>query len=112
MTNTINLHATDAKLMNSRRVWWLVGSSLIYSIIIGLSIVWNFFDISHSYVSVWGIISIVISLAVVWWVWTMHMARLYLDYRRKEYAVLHDILVDIHETRKLSKELFSHHTHN
>lgn len=100
----IKLHIVDVEQINVQRIIWLIASIIIYSTIILITIMLSLNNNNnHVSIALWITGASVIG---IWWVWTMHIIKTLIAHRRIEFYILQDIIIDLQETKKLTKELF------
>jgi hypothetical protein len=101
----IKSHLVEVEQINVQRIVWLTASILIYSAIIIITIILGFHSNNYISTTLWIIGAGIIG---IWWLWSMHIINTLLAHRRIEFYILQDIIIDLRETKKLTKELFDH----
>ena len=103
----IESHLIAVEQINAQRVVWLIVSIIIYSIILIIAIASSIYTNSPFSIALWITGA---SVTGVWWIWTMYIIKTLLAHRQTEFYILQDIIIDLRETKKLTKELFDHST--
>jgi uncharacterized protein (DUF2062 family) len=86
----------DLLRFDAQRKFWLAISGFFAAAVIAIIYKWN--DILSSHL-VWITASVMLTISVIWWYWTMRVIRTILRHRHSEIEILHDLIVDIKEIK-------------
>jgi len=86
----------DLLRFDAERKFWLAISGFFAAAVIAVIYQWN--DILSSHL-VWITASVMLTISVIWWYWTMRVIRTILRHRHSEIEILHDLIVDIKEIK-------------
>jgi hypothetical protein len=86
----------DLLRFDAERKFWLTISGFFAAAVIAVIYQWN--DILSSHL-VWITASVMLTISVIWWYWTMRVIRTILRHRHSEIEILHDLIVDIKEIK-------------
>lgn len=90
-------------IFNNQRRWWLILSCLVVLTVSGIIFDWN--HIYDSNKLLWTVVSLGLTVSVVWWYWSMKLVRTLIDYRLLESEILRDIAKSINEITQEVKNL-------
>lgn len=96
-------HQKKLKLFHQHRRWWLVLSSFVVFVVLGIIFEWE--ELQSSIVVLWIVVSLGLTVSVVWWYWSMRLIRELIDYRVEESEILSDIYNTIKEIKEEVKNL-------
>lgn len=86
---------------NKERKRWLILSSVAVISIIGAVIDWHQIE---QYRLEWILSGIGLTIAIVWWYWTMRVIRYLIDFKVKEHELLLEVVTDI---RSIKQEIIN-----
>jgi uncharacterized membrane protein YccC len=86
----------DLEKFNKERKFWLFISGFVTLMALVVSLEWDYVLSQHT---VWIIVSVGLTISVIWWYWTMRIIRTVLQHRYQEVEILHDLIVDIKEIK-------------
>jgi hypothetical protein len=89
----------DIVQLNRYHKLWLIFSIISSSIIILIFISWDFIIGKNSNLLKWSIISLEISLSIIWWLWTINLVKKMLRYQHSILDILLDITNGINEIK-------------
>jgi ABC-type bacteriocin/lantibiotic exporter with double-glycine peptidase domain len=92
MASKIEKIAQAINNIDKERIFWLRVSVFVVFVILGIIWQWNSIQLYHVQ---WITVSLVLSLSVCWWYWTMRLIRLTLSHRKDEVEILGEIVNDI-----------------
>jgi len=102
MDKTLSHYLTELQAINKQRKYWLVLSMFV--VIIISYIIFDWTKITKDQWYFWILISLGLTISVVWWYWTMRVVRIMLHHRLEETEILHDLVLDIKDIKKNVKE--------
>jgi hypothetical protein len=102
MTTNLKSHITELEKFNKERIFWLRLSGFVAITILLTILDWTLLG-QHSIH--WVLVSLGLTLSVVWWYWTMKMVRTVIDHRVIEVEILSGLVTDIKEIREDVKKL-------
>jgi len=99
-TELLEKHRVDIELISRQRRKWLFASSVVIVAIVGVIAGWDVVDGLHSAPVWWVVVSAMMLVSANWWYWTMSVMRKFIDHQQIEFALIHELVVDIREIRK------------
>lgn len=96
-------HQKNLKLFNQHRRGWLILSFFVVFVVLGIIFKWE--KIHSSNIILWAVVSLGLTVSVVWWYWAMRLMRILIDYRSEESEILLDIYKTIGEIKQDVKNL-------
>lgn len=107
MVEKLNQHLQEIKEFNQQRLCWLRLSGFVTIVAVLIFLDWD--DIvSNKYI--WVMFISGITLAIVWWYWTMTLIRKLLTHKQHETEILSDIVQEIKAIRTNVAENFNNRT--
>lgn len=95
-------HIELLEKFDQERKSWLVLSSFVAAAIVGIIFGWNVVQTNHL---IWLVSSLGLTIAVIWWYWTMRLIRHLIEHKIFESTVLQDIVEDIRHIKDEVKNL-------
>ena len=102
MDKKISRHLEHLTLFNNQRKAWLILSSFVVAVV--LKVVYDWDKIQEHHLT-WFIVTLGLTVSVVWWYWTMKLIRELILQRKEESEILHDIVVHIREVQNEVRKL-------
>lgn len=96
-------HQQDLKNLSNQRRHWMFLSCLVVIVVISIIFKWEYLHQSH--LLLWTVVSLGLTVSMVWWYWSMRLIKQLLDYRILESRILFDIYLTIGEIKKDVKNL-------
>jgi ABC-type dipeptide/oligopeptide/nickel transport system permease subunit len=97
MENKLSNQIQKLRHFNQERKLWLLLSSLV--IVVTIGIIFDWAKIYQSQIS-WSVISLGLLMAVSWWFWTMRLVREIISIKIQDREVLQDLIEDVKYIRK------------
>lgn len=101
--DSISQHQKDLKNFSNQRRWWMLLSCFVTLTVSSIIFKWTYLHQSH--ILLWSIVSLGLTVSVVWWYWSMRLIKSLLNYRILESKLLFDIYSTIGEIKKDIKNL-------
>lgn len=84
--------------LNKERIFWLRIS--VFVVLMSVLTVLNW-DYVISTNIIWILVSIGITITIVWWYWTMRIIRKLISFKTSEVELLNDLINDIRSLKKI-----------
>jgi uncharacterized membrane protein len=101
MDKILSHHITDLQAINKQRKYWLMLSIFVVAVISYIVFDWQALSKNNYF---WIFIFSGLTVAVVWWYWTMRIVRIFIQHRQEEVKILHDLVIDIKDIKKNVKD--------
>ena len=102
MVQRLQQHLEELKQFNRDRIAWVAISAFVSVSTLCIIADWNFF-ISRGIL--WLLVSVGLTITVVWWYWTMVIIRKLIHHKTLESEYLEELIVDIKEMKQEIKSL-------
>jgi ABC-type bacteriocin/lantibiotic exporter with double-glycine peptidase domain len=102
MDKKLNTHLQHLQAFNNQRRAWLVLSFFVVLVVTKIIYEWS---AVQSYHLVWTVVTIGLSISVVWWYWAMRLIRQLIEHRKDESEILYDIVESIRDIKEEVKKL-------
>ena len=97
MENKLKKHIKELRQIDRERRGWLYLSG--FAVVASLGIIFGWSHILESRLA-WEMASIGLTIAVVWWYWTMIIIRHIIQYRVEETEILQSIVIDVRSIKE------------
>lgn len=102
MTDILTKHAKKLEKFNQERVFWLKLSAFVCIVILLILADWNILRVSDY---IWYFVIAGLTVAVLWWYWTMRIFRHILTHRVEELVILKEIVEDVKDVKNELKKI-------
>jgi hypothetical protein len=102
MEKRLQKHLAHLREIDSERKYWLGISVFVVITIIGVVFNWDY--VVNDKIA-WLVVTLGLTITVVWWYWTMKIVRHLLESKNDEYEILNEVVCTIKEIKEDVKNL-------
>jgi len=102
MDKKLTKHLQHLQAFNNQRRAWLILSFFVILETTKIIYDWSAFEAHHL---LWSVVTIGLTISIVWWYWTMKMIRQLIEHRKEESEILYEIVDTIRDIKEDVKNL-------